>query len=146
MNERERLIELLNRYFTIGDSYAYNLTRVKEAFAIGTVDIDDFVEFDEEITADIADYLLENGVIVPPCKVGDTVWVIRSQTSNGKNLYILEDRVKRIVTERQECLQSAWTRIEFENITSEFEWGFSNIFLTKEEAEKALAEKRTDND
>lgn len=93
-----------------------------------------------------AEFLLENGVIVPPCKVGDTVWVIRSQTSNGKNLYILEDRVKRIVTERQECLQTAWTRIEFENITSEFEWGFLNIFLTKEEAEKALAEKRTDND
>ena len=93
----------------------------------------------------LADYLLKNGVIVPPCKVGDTVWVIRSQTSNGKNLYILEDRVKRMVTERQECLQTPWTRIEFENITSEFEWGFSNIFLTKEEAEKALAEKRTNN-
>ena len=24
----------------------------------------------------IADHLIENGVIVPPCKVGDTVWVI----------------------------------------------------------------------
>lgn len=25
---------------------------------------------------DIADYLLANGVIVPPCKIGDTVWYI----------------------------------------------------------------------
>lgn len=32
MLEREELIELLSRYFQIGDSYAYNLTRVKTAF------------------------------------------------------------------------------------------------------------------
>lgn len=35
---RERLTELLSRYFTIGDSYAYNLTRVKEGFAVGDSD------------------------------------------------------------------------------------------------------------
>lgn len=69
MTQREKLIELLNRYFTIGDSYAYNLTRVKEAFAIGTVELDDFVEFDESVIEDIADFLLENGVIVQPISI-----------------------------------------------------------------------------
>lgn len=85
-NTRDRLIELLAKYFTIGDSYAYNLTRVKEAFAVGTVTIDDFVEFDDEVVADIADHLLadkdisrafellkaekEGKLILPPCKVG----------------------------------------------------------------------------
>jgi hypothetical protein len=27
-------------------------------------------------TGDIADHLIENGVIVPPCKVGDGIWVV----------------------------------------------------------------------
>ena len=52
------------RYFTIGDSYSYNLTRVKEAFAIGTVSLDDFVEFDEEFIDDIVEYLIKYGVTI----------------------------------------------------------------------------------
>ena len=28
---------------------------------------------------DIADHLLANGVIVPPCKVGDTVWLLQKR-------------------------------------------------------------------
>lgn len=32
--------------------------------------------FMESIADDLADYLLANGVIVPPCKVGDTVYEI----------------------------------------------------------------------
>ena len=61
-NTREKLIELLAKYFDIGDSYAYNLTRVKSAFACGTMGFDDFEEFDEETVADIADHLIANGV------------------------------------------------------------------------------------
>ena len=64
MDVRGKLVELLAKYFTIGDSYAYNLTRVKEAFAVDTVTIDDFVEFNDEVVADIADHLIANGVTV----------------------------------------------------------------------------------
>ena len=45
MDVREKLTELLSKYFNIGDSYAYNLTRVKIAFSCGTVGLDDFEEF-----------------------------------------------------------------------------------------------------
>ena len=64
MDVREKLMELLAKYFDIGDSYAYNLTRTKSAFACGTVGFDDFEEFDEETVADIADNLISNGVTV----------------------------------------------------------------------------------
>lgn len=64
MNTKDKLKELLMRYFTIGDSYSYNLTRVKEAFAIGTVSLDDFVEFDEEFIDDIVEYLIKYGVTI----------------------------------------------------------------------------------
>lgn len=73
---RERLIQLLSRYFNIGDSYTYNLTRVKTAFDVGTVDIDDFEEYTEDDVANLTDHLLDNGVIVPQVKVGQTVWYI----------------------------------------------------------------------
>lgn len=74
MTQREKLIEILSRYFTIGDSYEYSLLRVKSAFAIGTMSLEDFVEFDDEKVADIADYLLTNGVVVLPCRCKDCEW------------------------------------------------------------------------
>lgn len=64
MDVREKLVELLAKYFDIGDSYAYNLTRVKSAFACGTVGLDDFEEFDDETVENIASYLIDNGVTV----------------------------------------------------------------------------------
>lgn len=60
MLDRGKLKEILIQYFDIGDSYTYNLTRVKEGFAVGTVTIEDFEEFDEEIIDDIVDYILEH--------------------------------------------------------------------------------------
>lgn len=64
MNMKDKLKELLMKYFTIGDSYSYNLTRVKEAFVVGTVSLEDFVEFDEEFIDDVVEYLWENNVTV----------------------------------------------------------------------------------
>lgn len=54
----EFLKELLMEYFRIGvDCYTYNLTRDKSAFECGTVKVDDFEEFDEEIIDDIIDFI-----------------------------------------------------------------------------------------
>lgn len=64
MSTRDKLKELLMEYFTIGDSYSYNLTRVKSAFAVGTVGLEDFVEFDEEFIDDIVEYLITNNVSI----------------------------------------------------------------------------------
>lgn len=58
----DKLKELLMRYFSIGDSYAYNLTRDKQAFVVGTMSLDDFEEFDEDVIDDIVNYLIKNGL------------------------------------------------------------------------------------
>lgn len=60
--QKQQLVNLLNQYFNIGDSYAYNLTRIKDAFTVGTMTFDDFKEFTEETTTDIAEFLIDNGV------------------------------------------------------------------------------------
>lgn len=86
----------------------------------------------------LADYLIANGVIVLPCKVGDKVYIVKSRTSDDKNLYIIEDVVKRIVFDKSEDTGFIHSRIEFFNTSSISDWLFQNIFLTREEAEKAL--------
>ena len=64
MNMKDKLKNLLMEYFSIGDSYSYNLTRVKSAFAVGTISLEDFEEFDESFINDLVDYLLKNNVII----------------------------------------------------------------------------------
>lgn len=64
MNTKNKLKNLLMEYFSIGDSYSYNLTRVKTSFEVGTVSLEDFEEFDEEFIDDIVEYLLKNNVTI----------------------------------------------------------------------------------
>ena len=129
---RERLIQLLSRYFNIGDSYTYNLTRVKSAFDVGTIGLDDFEEYTEGDVADLADYLLDNGVILPPIKLGQAVYDIDFQKQ------IRECRVSMITQKAngefkvrlssRGCYPSDYTEDELERY----------VFLTREAAEEAL--------
>ena len=83
MDVREKLVELLSKYFNIGDSYAYNLTRIKSAFSCGTVGLDDFEEFDDETVADIADYLIANGVTVQEWALPEEEYYVLRNTETG---------------------------------------------------------------
>ena len=94
------------------------------------------VSFEYATPQEIADHLLAAGVIVPPCKVGRLVYVVRSQTGDCKNLYIFEDRITHY------RVFGNYVSMCFENNTAELSYNWSNVFLTREEAEKALAERR----
>ena len=54
---KEELKQKLMSYFTIGNSDAYWLTRVKQARQYGTLTIDDFEEFEEDTIDDIVEYV-----------------------------------------------------------------------------------------
>ena len=57
----ERLKDVLMDYFDVNnDTYAYNLTRDKKAFGVGTMTFDDFEEFSEETIDDIVEYIKRN--------------------------------------------------------------------------------------
>ena len=82
---------------------------------------DDFIKKNGALNCTkLADYLLEHGVIVPPCKVGDTVYSIE--------MHIVDKWVKYKVCEIPFSL-TLW------------EHGWKDIFLTREEAERALKER-----
>lgn len=130
MNQREDLIKMLEQAEEKAEEYIRQNDRM------------DHIPTLKELLGVYADCLIENGVIVPPCKVGDTVYYINTQYHMA--LYrnkIYEAKVARIVvTSLGVCLV---IHIKDESGCCEVpdvrDFG-KTVFLTKEEAEKALAE------
>lgn len=97
--------------------------------------INEFKELDFCVPPDwwiehFADHLLANGVIVPPCKVGDTVYVCFSRTR------VIECKVARIIIEHIEEIGMSFICYGGMHFDMRH-WG-KTVFLTREEAEKAL--------
>lgn len=83
----------------------------------------------------VADYLLANGVIVPPCKVGDAVYVIYdNKVIKGKadalDIVVEEGSTEYVVGAKFFCQISMCKGFAFGR----------NVFLTKEDAEAKLKE------
>lgn len=105
-NDRDRLIELIQKWYENLEMFPY-----------------------------LADYLLANGVIVPPCKVGDTVYTYGAKrvkewkiTFYGKNS---RGEHKMIAADD-----------DFKNLLEFWDCDIGKtVFLTKDEAEQALKER-----
>jgi hypothetical protein len=108
MTDRERLIELIQ---TILDGVPWG-------------------EITMYTAQDIADHLLANGVIVPPCKVLDKIYIITNISQE-----IVESVVIGIwMADGVFSLLTIHGTVIADNIGK-------TVFLTKEEAEKALKER-----
>ena len=108
---RDRLIELV-------DAFAENVD-VKEWYS-------------EEVGERIADHLLKNGVIIPPCKVGDIVYTINRRHPKKWKVHFIgynsQGEFKmHIATEKFTEMLEVW----------DYAIG-KTVFLTREEAERAL--------
>ena len=126
---RERLIELLKT--------PHKAEKLRQTgTAIGDYE-------DDCIEAMVADFLLANGVIVPPCKVGQTVFFYTCvcDKEGEEKFDILEGEVISFSLQeegfwaycRYKCGLTYWHLVEQD-------FG-KTAFLTKEEAEEALAKK-----
>ncbi len=85
----------------------------------------------------VADYLLDNGVILPPCKVNDVVYTIIKDT-------VAEHRVQKIEVHINGSISFcfSWHGCGYEH---KFVKDIGKtVFLTKEDAEKALKERESD--
>ena len=128
MTERERLIQILDD------------AKIKALGTLGSMN--------EGFGAWYADRLLEAGVIVPPCKVGDTVYVHTIDSPTG----IEKSRVKRMTLQNLQdgmtiriivpCVYDDWGNAVWEFYPDDFG---KTVFLTKEEAKRALKERRDSN-
>ena len=86
----------------------------------------------------VADFLLDNGVIVPPCKVGDTVYFV--ELDEDCKCYVDKGRVYAISQNENTLWLSVryLSGLRYDHTSNDFG---KTVFLTIEEAEKALKEK-----
>ena len=110
---RDRLIELI-------------LNAPKTDVVYGNIKLDKPIQTAQTV----ADYLLANGVVVPPCKVGDKIYRI----VKGK---IKESEVEKIeITKNIIAIFYDWHGMGYE-LSTVLDLG-KTVFLTREEAEQAL--------
>lgn len=109
MTERERLIELLKQKQDGGAKYGDHITHETKCS-----------------NAELADYLLENGVIVLPVKIGDTVYRISEYWHppyfSTDNCFVVKRYISTSTFKRSDIYPK-------------------DLYFTKKEAEKALAER-----
>lgn len=120
MTNRDKLIELVDK--------------AKEEYA---GDVTDHTETDY-----IVECLLNNGVIIPPCKVGDMVYYIHETFYDNEYMKAKEDEIdfSQIikVVERPNCKTNLMLeKAQFDWLLMD-RWLKGDVFLTREEAEKAL--------
>ena len=114
MSERERLIELLKQNCHCKDEDCSNCNRNGICF-----------------THREADYLLENGVVVLPVKVGGIVWVIY-------NKCVMPANVLAVYVDKSGGMFDLKISTEGLKSVVNKDYTFDMIYLTKEQAEKAL--------
>ena len=133
---RDRLVELIKQV----DSYCTSAACCYKCMGHGKgADCFDYL---------IADHLIENGVIVPPCKVGETVYCIhKTHWDENYKDYIKSEKLKQGVLQ---VVYSPKLKTNLMLEVKEFDWDLFNnwmkgeVFLTKEAAEQKLKEMRGD--
>ena len=115
---RDRLIELLN----------------DATFGVNVHTLADHLK--KETIEAVADYLIANGVIVPPCKVGDTLYVI-SQTKDKRIMpFVNQYKATSIGIGKRKCI--VYHEMDgYIKLFKQDDFG-KTVFLTREEAEQAL--------
>ena len=108
MTDRDRLIELLR---TVD-----NMRLMRKGFS------------------ECADYLLANGVIVPPCKMGDTLYPIIDMSHTALKSFVSDFPIKVLPYQiYYKNIMGGISAIPFDDFGK-------TVFLTKEDGEKALAQ------
>lgn len=85
----------------------------------------------------LAAYLLDHGVIVPPCKVGDTVWCLLDDDMEEEGWFISEEHVTD-VSARGIWLSQFYPPKDDHGNFILWEQVGTDTFTTREEAEAAL--------
>lgn len=94
-----------------------------------------------------ADYLIEHGVVVLPCRCGDTVYeIIAWHDCTHPYCYNCGDE-----EEMSQKITCEYHKIRTTIVEREFKYAMidevgDSIFLTREEAERALAKRKGDNE
>lgn len=97
----------------------------------------------EEVHSLRADYILANGVIVPPCKVGDKVFYVHEVCDENCDEYldISVGECEGISMQKE----GLWIYCRYEDGLTYWHRSGETVFLTKEEAEEALQKRGSED-
>lgn len=137
------------------------LIKLLQEFADGTYSSNGYIVDNTQVD-DVADHLLANGVIVPPCKVGDTLYVMDVDYDSCQDCedfcpayeigdccecdknYPVFPSVEQYL-QKKCCPKHTLDIIEHKFAISSYGWVTKElnktVFFTREEAEKALKER-----
>ncbi len=99
----------------------------------------------EESVADNAAYLLAHGVMYPPCKVGDTVYIIDNSDMleiDPSVCSVVDDEIYEMGYGRTQSGELKWLFLVLESGADFYDTDVGKtVFLTQEDAEQALRER-----
>lgn len=130
MSERERLIELLCNVDCNGADRREGGCSFRQDSRCNVIQ-----KLDMCMVETIADHLLANGVIVPPVKIGQTVYDYAGRECVVFGIHFFYEGINSFATER---IGYNGCRI---HTTHSFDKIDETVFLTREEAKKALEGK-----
>ena len=138
---RDRLIELIGEYHAHPERFC---PRMETDQPCSGCKYDLGFECNQD--GKLADHLLANGVIVPPCKVGQTVYRV-SFVHKTVEMLKVEGFLRNVASWKVHCMKfiPKWLGNQKEHIYIQFSAFGKTVFLTCEEAEKALAERSNEN-
>ena len=141
MDQRKRLIELLCAVECKGDDRREGGCGFRQDDQCNRIN-----KLDMCMIECIANHLLANGVIVPPCKVGDTVYRFSEDFGTVLPYFVDNLRIGFMDKTRNYWVYEANCHDnETDELLDEIDFSLEDIgesvFLTREEAEKALAER-----
>lgn len=123
--------------------------------------LDIIIQPGEKTLGDIADHFIANGVILPPCKVGDKVYIISETRAKEAEIETMQiESQKNAIFVKFECDDDcegcpfeAWSQSYCGEWDCDNQYGFAQIkaddfgktvFPTEEDAEKALFDREFD--
>ncbi len=92
--QHKMLFEYFQTWANIGDSYIFDLTRVKSAFELGTMSFDDFVEWDNDRISELVEEFL--------------IWLYDAKKAAND----CEDELQKLPSIKAECRQTSMKQIE----------------------------------
>lgn len=122
------------------------LTRLIDGFVFGSQIAVNSIEWNSAKVKELADYLIANGVIVPPCKVGDSLFMLNRDKTKVQEMIFEKPDIRCHCKKDDEfaCCMPVCTSYQNGICAYRFNNDFREIgktvFLTLEEAEKALKE------
>lgn len=113
------------------------MTDIEKLIDLTQISLNENIGKSCQLAENIADYLLANGVVVMPCKYGDTLYDIGEFIADYDSPEIYEIKANFITVWEYD----GRVRFTIDGMDYMYEDFGKTVFLTKEEAEKALAER-----